>query len=101
VKFASAFDIYVNLHSNSYVFSKIKSYVSGIQDWLDSVVDSLADALPPRPVRSSVPTGVGTLVTHGKGGVSALYQDEGDANCAMFAFSVSSQYHTHPNHFLF
>jgi hypothetical protein len=76
VKFASAFDIYVNLHSNSYVFSKVKSYVSGIQDWLDSVVDSLTDALPPRPVRSSAPTGVGTLVTHGKGGVSALYQDE-------------------------
>jgi len=34
-----------------------------------------AYAIPSRPVRSSVPTGVGTLVTHGKGGIPSLYQD--------------------------
>ena len=47
VKFASAFGIYVNLHSSSCVSSKVKTYVFGIQDWLDSVVDSLAERFLP------------------------------------------------------
>jgi hypothetical protein len=37
-----------------------------------------ADAIHSRPVRSSVPTTVGTLVTHWKGGILSLNQDSDD-----------------------